>query len=492
MTTDTVKVLGGSPYQTDVDESMANVLMVPIGFIEPAADNPRREVGDVKELAESIRAQGILQPLVVCYQDPRATGGAQYKLVIGHRRFAAAQAAGLTRVPVLVRRFSEQERIEAMMVENLQRSDLAPIEEASAFKTLSDMGLSQRAIAERIGRSQAHISRRLALLDLPVEAVEALDTGRITIEDAVALTKLSDMPKRQAAALKSAQVNRWQSIPEAVAAQLEDHRRAEARGKALQQLKAAGVKVVEEGPQYGGKPRWLTGQEQRVWGYTVELEVSAHAGEPCHRAHIDQEGGIRYLCSDPSRHAAKGASDLKVPKEASSSDPAAAAKARKEQREQAELAKRRVEFLSQQLNGPVVIEDLFARAVPAMLGAVWAQVLKKACVLLGTTVATDQETNRQTLGAHARHHPAETLLAVAVAQSEEWIGPWPSAKEKTRDYFNWLQGRGYELSPLELKLAGLDEKPATPLEVNNLSADDPLAPIADWDDDVQEEEEVAG
>ena len=75
MTTDTMKVLGGSPYQTDVDESMANVLMVPIGFIEPAADNPRREVGDVKELAESIRAQGILQPLVVCYQDPRATGG---------------------------------------------------------------------------------------------------------------------------------------------------------------------------------------------------------------------------------------------------------------------------------------------------------------------------------------------------------------------------------------------------------------------------------
>lgn len=114
---------------------VSQVVMLPIDTVVPNPANPRKDVGDVTELAESIKAQGIRQNLLVV---PMPAG--MYMLVIGHRRHAAAKLAGLTEVPCVIAELSEREQHELMLVENIQRSDLTPLEEADGFQGLLDLG----------------------------------------------------------------------------------------------------------------------------------------------------------------------------------------------------------------------------------------------------------------------------------------------------------------------------------------------------------------
>lgn len=149
------------------------LIELPLRSLIAAGDNPRRDLGDLSELAISIKSTGLLEPIVAT---PGEAG--RYVIVAGHRRHAAAELAAVDTVPVYVRVMDDQERVAAMLVENLQRSDLAPLEEAGAFKRLVDeFGMPQRQLAEKVGRSQGHISKRLGLLDLPAAAQKALDSG---------------------------------------------------------------------------------------------------------------------------------------------------------------------------------------------------------------------------------------------------------------------------------------------------------------------------
>jgi ParB/RepB/Spo0J family partition protein len=147
-----------------------------------AGDNVRTDLGDLTGLADSIREHGIMQPIVV---------DADMRIVSGHRRYAAAQLAGRTDVPVLVNdQIDDVTRLEMMIVENLQRTDLSPFEEAAAFRRLMDLGgHSQRKVASKVGCAQAHISRRLALLQLPEQAHAFVLDGTLTMEDALVLTR---------------------------------------------------------------------------------------------------------------------------------------------------------------------------------------------------------------------------------------------------------------------------------------------------------------
>lgn len=171
---------------------MTNVVDIAPFHIEPSPDNPRRDIGDVTELAASIKSVGILEPLLV-----KPHGKNRYQLIAGARRLAAAEVAGRLTVPCIVRDYNDEQRAEIMLIENLQRVDLSPIEEATAFGRLVDeFAWSQDKLAERIGRSQSHISKRLSLLKLPDEVVEKVHSGGMPIESALELTKLVKHPKR--------------------------------------------------------------------------------------------------------------------------------------------------------------------------------------------------------------------------------------------------------------------------------------------------------
>lgn len=167
--------------------------------------NPREELGDLTELTASIEQMGVLQAIVVrpLADAERADypGGARYLVVMGHRRLAASQAAGKATVPVVIRGdiTPENER-RAMLVENMHRQDLSPIEEAKAFQAELDAGVSQRALATDVGVTQAHISRRVALLRLDDGIQEMLAAGQLGVNVAVNdVAKLSPLEQRTVA-----------------------------------------------------------------------------------------------------------------------------------------------------------------------------------------------------------------------------------------------------------------------------------------------------
>lgn len=167
---------------------------VEIDRVHPADDNVRVELTDLDGLADSIREVGILQPLLL---QPHPSIDGHYRIIAGHRRHAAARLAGLTHVPFVSytitvnEHASEVMRVLAMAAENLQRVDLSVIEEARTFDRLRTAGLSQRKIAAAVGKTQAHVSRRLSLLELPERAQQLVDTGRITLEEGVELGRLT-------------------------------------------------------------------------------------------------------------------------------------------------------------------------------------------------------------------------------------------------------------------------------------------------------------
>lgn len=191
----------GDPLAAAPDAAADGSRVVPIDQVVPDPANLRRALRDLDGLAASIKARGILQPLTVRPADDGDGDGA-YVIVIGHRRHAAAKLAGLAEVPVIVQRMAGSERLEAMLMENLLRDDLTPLEEAQGYRDLAAAGRSQRQIAERLGRSQSHISKRLSLLKLPPAATDVLASGEITLEEALALVGLADQGERLAAVLR--------------------------------------------------------------------------------------------------------------------------------------------------------------------------------------------------------------------------------------------------------------------------------------------------
>ena len=165
----------------------SSTLEIAVDRITPSPFQPRRSFDEAKieELANSIRNQGIIQPLVA---RPKNDG---YELIAGERRWRAAMKAGLTRVPVVVRQASDHEALQLALVENLQREDLNPIEEASGYRRLQEeFQWSQEEMAERVGKSRPAIANSLRLLGLPAEVQKEVSAGNLPAGQARALLGL--------------------------------------------------------------------------------------------------------------------------------------------------------------------------------------------------------------------------------------------------------------------------------------------------------------
>jgi ParB family chromosome partitioning protein len=166
-------------------EGPTSVTTIPVASIKVSGEQPRKNFSNeaLEELARSIESKGVLQPILV-----EPVGGDEYIIVAGERRFRAAKLARLTEIPVLIRSFSPLEKTEIALVENLQREDLTPVEEAQGYKTLIDLGkLTQEEVARRIGKNRSTVANSLRLLKLPESMLEALDKGHISAGHARAL-----------------------------------------------------------------------------------------------------------------------------------------------------------------------------------------------------------------------------------------------------------------------------------------------------------------
>lgn len=219
---------------------------IPVGEIRPNPEQPRRHF-DEEELAaltESIRTHGILSPLIVRKSDGR------YILIAGERRLRAAQNAGLREVPVLVREAEKPEvQLELALVENLQRSDLDPIEAARGYQRLvAEFGHTQEQVADRIGKNRATVTNAIRLLKLPESVLAEIQSGRLspghgkallTVEDPEALARLVGIVIAHELSVRATEelVQRWQNGDEA----------AEREEKELREEEVApGVELLEE------------------------------------------------------------------------------------------------------------------------------------------------------------------------------------------------------------------------------------------------------
>ncbi len=163
---------------------------MPIDLVSAIHSQPRKhfDEGELNELANSIRAHGVLQPILV-----RPIAGGKYEIVAGERRWRAAQRAGLHAIPAVVRELNEVEVLEIAIVENVQRTDLNPIEEAQGFQALIDrFGRTQQDIADAVGKSRPHIANMLRLLALPEDLQEMVRDGRLSSGHARAILTAPD------------------------------------------------------------------------------------------------------------------------------------------------------------------------------------------------------------------------------------------------------------------------------------------------------------
>ena len=184
------------PSDTDAGNG---TMMVRLSSIEPNRGQPRKNFDEasLSELAESIREHGVLQPLLVRrIEGGTSLSGDSYQLVAGERRWRAARMAGLTEVPVVVREMTEAEVMEFGLIENLQREDLNPLEEAGGYQELIEtFGLTQEAVARKVGRSRSAIANALRILRLPRQVHPWLVDGSLSMGHAKALIGIEDQDK---------------------------------------------------------------------------------------------------------------------------------------------------------------------------------------------------------------------------------------------------------------------------------------------------------
>src|SRR5918999_824984 len=210
----TEEVIGATPMSDDrrgMGRGLAAILPrpgdedglreIPVDLIDPNPRQPRRSFDETKlaELADSIRARGVLQPVVV-----RPLAGGRYELVAGERRLRAARIAELELIPAMLRQADDWERLDLALAENMARVDLNPVEEARACAMLvDDLGLTKKEVARRVGRSRVAISNLIRLLDLPEEALELIERGELTEGHGRALLLCKDHAARRSLALEA-------------------------------------------------------------------------------------------------------------------------------------------------------------------------------------------------------------------------------------------------------------------------------------------------
>ena len=224
------------------NEGGGAVQMLSIAEVRPNPEQPRQIFSEeaLSELAESIRAQGVLQPILV---RPASGDEGKYEIVAGERRWRASQLAGQRTIPALVREMSSEQALAIALIENLQREDLNPMEEAAGFRELRDrFGLSQEEISSRVGKSRSAVANTLRLFNLPADIQEDLHNGRMTqgharpllaVDDPAVLPHLRQYILEQAPSVREVEgwIAQWKQNGELPGKEAQVSAQAFARGK---------------------------------------------------------------------------------------------------------------------------------------------------------------------------------------------------------------------------------------------------------------------
>lgn len=178
--------------------------IVPLASVEPDANQPRNVMGDLEELTQSVRDKGVLEPLLVRELEAEDNRGTRYRIISGERRYRAALAAGLAEVPVIPMDVTDEEALEIALVENLQRKDLTPFEEADGYRALQEkFQYTQEQIARAVGKSRTVVTESLALRKLPGKVREAAEALGIHTKSLLLEVLKVEKPEEQVALLEA-------------------------------------------------------------------------------------------------------------------------------------------------------------------------------------------------------------------------------------------------------------------------------------------------
>ncbi len=231
----------------------AKLVYISVDMLMPHPDNPRKELGDLTELADSIKAKGIMQNLTVVpfksRTNPKFNGAGRYTVIIGHRRLGAAKLAGLTELPCVITEMSEQEQIATMLLENMQRSDLTAYEQAQGFQMMIDFGDSIDGIAEKTGFSQSTVRRRLKMAELNQDTLKKVSDRQLSLKDFDRLNEIKDIATRNRVLHTIGTNNFENALNGAITAQ----KMADLKQKWLDALAERGVKEIPESEVFADK-----------------------------------------------------------------------------------------------------------------------------------------------------------------------------------------------------------------------------------------------
>jgi ParB family chromosome partitioning protein len=256
----------GRGFEVLIGSAEPELARIPVDQIHPNPNQPRQEFDReaVSGLAESIRAQGLIQPVVV---RPRVQGG--YELIAGERRWRASREAGVATVPAVVREADDRETLLLGLVENVAREDLSPVEEGRAYAILIDeFGLSLGEVAERVGKSKPTISNRIRLLELPSDVLDLVGRGELSEGHARALLSIPDHDQRRRLARRI--------VREGLSVRAVE-RAAKAAGAATRERRTSAVDPVLAG-RVRDAFRTLTGFDARVGAAGLQVPVDGDVG----------------------------------------------------------------------------------------------------------------------------------------------------------------------------------------------------------------------
>lgn len=247
--------------KADSAESEDRVLYIDINDIKPNSAQPRKNFDEEKlaELANSIRANGVIQPLIV----RESAGG--YELVAGERRWRASRQAGLRTVPCILRNFDDRQNAIVAIIENMQREDLDPIEEALGLKSMTEKyGFTQEQVSESLGRSRTYIANSIRLLKLPEEIQQYVSSGQMSAAHGRTIINIPDKAKQKEIADKiirnDLSVRATERLAEKVKDELKPERRRRKKAAADDKAKSAEIAAVER------ELMTLTGTKVRIDG----------------------------------------------------------------------------------------------------------------------------------------------------------------------------------------------------------------------------------
>ena len=439
----------------------SGLVYLSVDSIFPHQDNPRKELGDLTELAESIKAKGIMQNLTVVpfksKVNPKFNGAGRYTVIIGHRRLAAAKLAGLSEVPCVIVEMSEREQLATMLLENMQRVDLTAYEQAKGFQLMIDFGDTVDGIAEKTGFSKKTVKHRLEMAKLNEKTLKEVSSRQVTMEDFDKLSKIKSLKKRNEVLAKIGTANFNSAVEIAIREELI----AEKMPPFVEKAKALGAKEMKPEDRWSSKYERIADIDVKTADVEKPLVAKKYQGDALFYAIRDYYGSLEIYRKKPKDNKDKRPK-AEIEREKAIED---AKKQLKAMHEAARVL--RCNFARELVMGSKNKELILLGAVRALECGVTAYMYsinsKQLLEFIGEKTSTDYTVNQENFHKALREKPSRAIPAMIYLYFENdrnaryYTDPYDDFPKHRKctwldGLYDWLISLGYEMSDEERAL----------------------------------------